>query len=88
MMYVCGELFQSSGYVKSFLVVCVCGERFLHPALGRGVLQQQQPGMRTPVCGGCQAPIRCLFRLFCILIDGISYYARHLSGVALDYFVS
>ena len=58
------------------------------PALGRGVLQQQQPGMRTPVCGGCQAPIRCLFRLFCILIDGISYYARHLSGVALDYFVS
>ena len=28
---------------------------------GRGVLQQQQPGMRTPVCGGCQAPIRyCL----------------------------
>ena len=25
---------------------------------GRGVLQQQQPGMRVPVCGGCQAPIR------------------------------
>jgi len=28
------------------------------PRRGRGVLQQQQPGMRVPVCGGCQAPIR------------------------------
>ena len=42
------------------------------PALGRGVLQQQQPGMRTPVCGGCQAPIRSFSRLFQILSDGIS----------------
>lgn len=28
------------------------------PRRGRGVLQQQQLGMRTPVCGGCQAPIK------------------------------
>ena len=42
------------------------------PRRGRGVLQQQEPGMRVPVCGFCGEPIRCLagvqsaeFRLEC-----------------------
>ena len=30
------------------------------PRRGRGVLQQQEPGMRVPVCGFSGEPIRCL----------------------------
>jgi len=34
------------------------GQNVCAPRRGRGVLQQQKPGMRTPMCGGCQAQIR------------------------------
>ena len=34
------------------------GQNVSAPKRGRGVLQQQQHGMRVPVCGGCQAPIK------------------------------
>ena len=35
------------------------GQNVTAPKRGRGVLQQQQPGMRTPLCGACEQQIRC-----------------------------
>ena len=34
-------------------------QNLIVPNRGRGVLQQQQPGMRTPLCGACSSQIRC-----------------------------
>ena len=34
-------------------------QRMSAPRRGRGVLQQQEPGMRVPVCGATGEPIRC-----------------------------
>ena len=34
------------------------GSNVSAPKRGRGVLQQQQPGMRVPMCGGCDQQIR------------------------------
>merc|ERR1719361_2031066 len=34
------------------------GQNVTAPKRGRGVLQQQQPGMRTPLCGACKQQIR------------------------------
>ena len=33
-------------------------QNLICPKRGKGVLQQQQPGMRTPVCGACSSQIR------------------------------
>ena len=35
------------------------GQNVTAPKRGRGILQQQQPGMRTPLCGACEQQIRC-----------------------------
>ena len=35
------------------------GQNLIVPRRGKGILQQQQPGMRTPMCGACEAQIRC-----------------------------
>ena len=34
------------------------GQNVSAPRRGRGVLQQQQPGMRVPMCGSCNNQIR------------------------------
>jgi len=34
------------------------GQNVSAPRRGRGVLQQQQPGMRVPMCGSCDTQIR------------------------------
>ena len=40
------------------------GQNVSAPRRGRGVLQQQQPGMRVPMCGSCDTQIRwCLWQL-------------------------
>ena len=35
------------------------GQNVVAPKRGRGVLTQQQPGMRVPMCGACNGQIRC-----------------------------
>ena len=35
------------------------GTNVTGPNRGQGVLQQQKPGMRTPLCGACESQIRC-----------------------------
>ena len=39
-------------------------QRMSAPRRGRGVLQQQEPGMRVPVCGASGEPIRCSVQEF------------------------
>jgi len=34
------------------------GQNVSAPRRGRGLLQQQKPGMRVPMCGSCNAQIR------------------------------
>ena len=34
------------------------GQNVVAPRRGMGVLKQQQPGMRVPVCGACDSQIR------------------------------
>ena len=34
------------------------GQNVTAPTRGRGVLNQQKPGMRVPMCGACDDPIR------------------------------
>ena len=35
------------------------GQNVIVPRRGKGILQQLQPGMRTPMCGACDSQIRC-----------------------------
>ena len=35
------------------------GQQMTAPRRGKGELKQQQPGMRTPICGACDGQIRC-----------------------------
>ena len=35
------------------------GQQVTAPRRGKGELHQQQPGMRTPICGACDGQIRC-----------------------------
>ena len=37
------------------------GQNITAPKRGKGELCQQQPGMRTPVCGACDGQIRWFF---------------------------
>ena len=54
------------------------GQNVSAPRRGRGVLQQQQPGMRVPMCGSCNNQIRCSYIGECLSCALLTPYAYSL----------